>query len=331
MPRAITVCATVIVTLLIVYTAMAVEAPELKVQVTPPFSDRLLPYITYKEAWRGTPARKDDVAVPNILIVYGENEHSDVVAEAGKIGFYLGNWVEDIGFSVEHVKNRSMPSLLVNEKLIPELAPRNVIVVGKNNGLIKKYEIKFEQPSVIYKEAEGRKLLFVGGNTKAGTIKAIRYMADVRLNFKSGAYKTFFNFVKLRGYIEKENRVAALETIESPIGLSACGRNMALAASAMTKAPQRVKRHVKYRNEILYRRLPKAVKEENKTVAANLWHEAMKTCYACHQSAGDIPRLRKFNPPESIHSKHHRVAAKFEFGNGCDTCHFEETRITGYD
>jgi hypothetical protein len=263
--------------------------------------------------------------------VYGENEHSDVVAEAGKIAFYLGNWVEDIGFSVEHVKKKRMPSLLVNENSIRELAPRNLIVVGKNNGLIERYEIKFEQPSVICKEAGGKRLLFVGGKTKSETIEAIQYMADVRLNFKSGAYNTFFSFVKLRGYLERENWVAALETIESPKGLSACGKNMALAAPTMIEAPEKVKRHVEYRNKLLYGRLPEAVREEKKAMAVNLWHEAMKTCCACHQGAGDIPRLRRFKPLESIHSKHQRIAARFEFGDGCAACHYDETRVRGYD
>jgi hypothetical protein len=139
------------------------------------------------------------------------------------------------------------------------------------------------------------------------------------------------DFVKLRWYIEKENRVATLETIERSVGLSACVRNMALAASAMTKVPDKVKVHVKYRNEILYKRPPEALKEEYKAMAVNLWHEAMKTCYACHQGAEDIPQLRKFKPLESIHSKHRIIEDKFEFDNGCDACHFEETRVREYD
>lgn len=331
MRKAMTVYAIVAVTLFMIYTAAAIESPELYVQVIPPFSDRLFPYIAYEKAWEGTPVPRDDVAVPNVLIVYGEDERNDVVAEAGKIAFYLGNWVEDMGFSVGDVKNRSMPSLLVNENSISESASRYLIVVGKNNGLVKEYEIGFERPSVIYKETDERKFLFVSGNSEAETIKALRYMADVRLNFKSGAYKTFLNFVKLRGYIEKENHFAALETIMSPVGLSACGRNMALATPAMTKAPEKIKRHVKSRNEILYRSLPKAVRQGKKVKAVNLWHEAMKTCYACHQGAGDIPQLRKFNPLESIHAKHQRIAARFELSDGCNTCHFQETRIRGYE
>jgi hypothetical protein len=75
----------------------------------------------------------------------------------------------------------------------------------------------------------------------------------------------------------------------------------------------------------------KALREEGKAVAANLWHKAMKTCYACHQGAGSIPRLRKFNPLESIHSKHQRVAEKLGFGKGCGNSHLEETRIREYE
>ncbi len=157
-----------------------------------------------------------------------------------------------------------------------------------------------EGPSVLYKDTDGRRFLFAGGKTEGETVDAIRYLADVRLNFKAGAYKTFFNFVRLRGYLEAENWDAAVETIESPEGLSACGRNMALASSMMSGAPDKVKNHVKHRNRILYSLLPKAVREKKRNRASQLWHDAMKTCYGCHQGQGGIPRLRKFVPSTCV-------------------------------
>jgi hypothetical protein len=320
-----------VVGLIIICPGAAIEKPEIQVAVNPPYSDRLFPYITYQDVWKGTPARRDDVAVPNVLIVYGGTEDIEIVAEAGKLAFYLGNWVSDVGFDVEHFKEERMPSVLCGEDAIPESAPPHHMVVGQNNHLVKQYGIRFEKPSVIHRKSGRAAFLFVGGKTKAETIAAIRYMGDVRLNFKSGAYKTFFSFVRLRGYIEKGNYFAALEIIKSPGGVSACGRNMALAAESISKAPDKVKRHVQHRNALLYKKLPAALEKEERATAIQLWHKAMKTCYACHQGRTDFPRLRKFKPIELIHSKHQRIAERAEFGNACGACHMEETQIRGYE
>jgi hypothetical protein len=324
------VCSLVVV-LGLFFVGEAAEAPTHPVNITPPFADRRFPYVTYEEVWRGTPAKRDDVAIPNILIVYGEHESKDIVAEAGRLAFYLGNWSDDIGFHVEDVLNREMPRLLAPEKEVVRLGIHHVLVVGTKNGLVKAHQIMFEGPAVQFKAEGDTSYLFVGGRDKEETIKAIRYMADVRLNFKSGAYKTFFNFVKLRGYLEGENWDAALEVIESPQGLSACGKNMAIAAKMIMKAPQKIKSHVAHRNQILYGRLPKAVKERDRDQAVGLWQEAMATCYGCHQGVGEIPRLRKFTPLESVHAKHQRVAERFEPLKGCDACHVKVTAIRGYD
>jgi hypothetical protein len=306
-------------------------AGEVSVKVIPPFTDRIFPYIDYREVWRGTPAQRGDVAVPDVLIVYGEGEDTDIVAEAGRMAFYLGNWCDDIGFHVEDVLNQDMPRLIAPEKEMVHLGTKQVIVVGTGNNLVKAHKVTFEGPTVQSMDAGDRKYLFVGGRTGDETIRAIRYMADVRLNFKSGAYKTFFNFVRLRGYLERENRAAALEVIESPQGLSACGKNMAVAAEMIMKAPRKIKSHVAHRNQILYGRLPDAVKKGDRGEALGLWQEAMGTCYGCHQGRGEIPRLRKFKPLGSIHDRHQRVAQQFEALTSCDACHFEETAVRGYD
>ena len=313
--------------------AAAFEPPAipLKVKVEPLFSDRLFPYIEYHRVWQGTPAEREDVAIPAVAVVCGQGEDSRIAVEAGRIAFYLGIWCEDIGFGVKNVMEKGMPPIMVIDSDLPGKGVFNFIVAGTNNTLVSKHGIRFEGPTVLYREAAGRKFLFAGGGTKEESIDAIRYMADVRLNFKAGAYRTFFNFVRLKGYVEGENWDAALETIESPEGLSACGRNMALASPVMAGAPDKVRKHVKHRNRILYDLLPRAVREKDGDRASHLWRDAMKTCYGCHQGAGGIPRLRTFIPMEAVHAKHQRIAERFEPTDGCKACHVSETRVRGYD
>ncbi|SHK56734.1 cellulose biosynthesis cyclic di-GMP-binding regulatory protein BcsB [Thermocrinis minervae] len=303
--------------------------------IDPNFADRLFPYITYSTVWSGTPATLSDVAVPNVLIVYGKKEDPDVVALAGKIAYYLGQWTDDIGFSVEDVKQSRIPELLVNDERLKSLDYKNLIVVGTNNSVVKELGLKFEGPTIKVIQKDGKNIMLVGGKTKEDVIKAGKYLADVRLNFKAGAYKTFFSFVALRGYIEKGEFDAALRLIRSPQGLSACGKNMALAAPMVANWNDDIKAVVKKRNSILYSELPKAIESKDKNKAVELWKEAMFTCYQCHQGI-DIPQLRKFKPLESIHSKHQRIAESFglivKAGNevSCVACHSGKTSIRGY-
>jgi hypothetical protein len=313
--------------------AGAFEPPAIpfNVKVSPVYADRLFPYIEYQRVWQGTPAQRDDVAIPAVAFVCGKKENSRVVSEAGRMAFYLGVWCEDVGFGVKNVMEKGMPSLVVVDADLTKTGVSNFIVAGTNNTLVSRYGIRFEGPSVLYREADGRKFLFAGGKTEEDTINAIRYLADIRLNFKAGAYKTFFNFVRLRGYLEAENWDAALETIESPEGLSACGRNMALASPMMSGAPEKVKTHVKHRNRILYGLLPKAVMEKKGDRATQLWRDAMKKCYGCHQGQGGIPRLRRFVPMKTIHAKHQRISGRFPSTDSCTACHSGETRVRGYD
>jgi hypothetical protein len=311
----------------------AFEPPALplNVKVAPVCADRLFPYIEYQRVWQGTPAERDDVTIPAVAIVCGALEDRRVVAEAGRMAFYLGIWCEDIGFGVKNVMEKGMPPLIIMESDLRKKRASNFIVAGTHNNLVTQHGIRFEGPTVIYREADGGRFLFVGGKTEQETIDAIRYMADVRLNFKAGAYRTFFNFVRLRGYVEAKNWDAAMDTIESPEGLSACGRNMALASPMMAGAPDKVRKHVKHRNRILYDLLPKAVREKDRDRASYLWRDAMKTCYGCHQGVGGIPRLRKFIPMEEVHAKHQRISARFQPTDSCKACHFSETRVRGYD
>jgi len=158
-------------------------------------------------------------------------------------------------------------------------------------------------------------------------VKAGRFLASKVIGFKAGAYRTFFSFVKLRGLIEKGNYDAAISLIEDPSGLSACGKNMSLAAPMMLRFPPEVKRIVKKRNSIMYTKLVEVLKEGKGEEAKRLWREAMKTCYMCHQGLG-IERLRRFIPNPEIHSRHQRIARSF--GLNCTACHRGATEIRGY-
>lgn len=295
--------------------------------IDPPFADRLFPYVRYAQVWTGTPAVIADATVPNTLVVYGTKEDPEIIALAGRIAYYLGQWTEDIGFSVEDVLQSRMPELLVSDRQLQEIAYQNLIVVGVNNRLVKELGLRFDRPTIKLIRKDDKNILIVGGANKEQVLQAGRYLADVRLNFKAGAYKTFFSFVALRGYIERGEFNAAIRLIKSPQGISACGKNMAIAAPMVAQWSDDLKAVVRKRNSILYSELPKALEAKDKERAVNLWKEAMFTCYQCHQGI-EIPQVRKFVPPESIHSKHQKIALSFGFD--CTTCHMGRTQFRGY-
>lgn len=303
--------------------------------IEPNFADRLFPYVSYGEVWTGTPAVIKDATVPNTLIVYGSSEDPEVVAIAGKIAFYLGQWVDDIGFTAEDVKQSRIPPLLVSDGKLKDMAYTNLIVVGTNNSIVKELGLKFDKPTIKVVQKDGKNIMIVGGANKEQVLQAGRYLSDVRLNFKAGAYKTFFSFVALRGYIEKGEFESALRLIKSPQGISACGKNMALAGPMVAQWGDDLKAVVRNRNNILYNELPKALEAKDKERAVELWKSAMVTCYQCHQGIG-VPQVRKFKPLESIHGKHQLIAESFGLlkvvgnQNSCIACHAGQTQIRGY-
>ena len=270
------------------------------VTITPPFADRLFPYVTYREVWQGTPAARPDVAVPNVAIVYGADETPAVVGAAGRVAFFLGTCVEDVGFGVSDVKAGTLPPVLISDAELAAAGSRHLIVVGTRNTITAAQKLTFTGPTVIEREVDGRRALLVAGATDQEVLRAARYLAEVRLNFKSGAYTTFFDFVRLRALIENENWIAAAETIRSPQGLSACGKNMALMLPGMAAAPDKVRGLIQHWNGLLYGKLPSAVEAKNKAEAVAHWKAAMETCYACHQGAGEFPVLRRFVPPDGM-------------------------------
>ncbi|MCS7171573.1 MAG: cellulose biosynthesis cyclic di-GMP-binding regulatory protein BcsB [Aquificaceae bacterium] len=303
--------------------------------IDPPFADRLFPYVKYGEVWTGTPAVVKDATLPNALVVYGLKEDQEIVALAGRIAYYLGQWTEDIGFTAEDVRQSRMPELLVSDQRIKGMDYQNLIVVGTNNDVVRDLGLSFDKPTVKLVQKDGKNILIVGGANKEQIIQAGRYLSDVRLNFKAGAYKTFFSFVALRGHLEKGEFDTALRLVRSPVGLSACGKNMALAGPMVAQWGEELRAVVRHRNNILYNELPKAIEAKDKEKAINLWKEAMFTCYQCHQGI-NVPQVRRFKPTESIHMKHQQIAEGFGLvkvlgaEKSCVACHAGPTSMRGY-
>jgi len=288
------------------------------------------PFVTYREAWTGTPAVSRDVAVPNVVITYGPKESKEIIAEAAQIAYFLGQWTEDMGITPRMVRKGTIPSVILPLSKALKTG-KNLILLGTNNRVVSGLGLKFRGPTLKVVEWEGRKVLIVGGRNATEVKIAARFLANRVVGFKAGAYRTFFSFVKLRGMIEKGDLSSALYLIEDPSGLSACGKNMSLAAPIMLRFPPEVKKVVKRRNRIMYQELPQALREGDRERAIRLWKSAMVTCYQCHQGLG-VERLRKFVPNPEIHSRHQRIAERFGLvRNGdCSACHSGRTEVRGY-
>ncbi len=299
-----------------------------------PAKVKRFPYITYKRAWTGTPAKAKEVAVPAVVIAYGKRESRSVIASASQIAYYLGQWTEDMGITPEMVRKGRLPSIVMPlGRALKTKKP--IILVGVNNALVKELKLSFQKPTLKVVNWKGRDVLIVGGKNRRQVLRAASFLAHRVIGFKAGAYKTFFSFVKLRGLIEHGNFKSAEYLIKDPSGLSACGKNMSLAVPMMAKFPPEVKKVVKKRNRIMYVELLRAVREKDKERAISLWKSAMITCYQCHQGLG-IPRLRKFIPNPEIHSRHQRIAMEFGLVKklkgemNCTACHSGPTEQRGY-
>ena len=319
---------------LVIFLLVAIS-PLLSKPILETFADvKRFPFITYREVWTGTPAQVEEAAVPNVVITYGLKEKKSIVASAVQIAYFLGQWTDDLGINPKMVRKGYTPYIVMPLSKALK-TKKNLIVLGTNNRVVRELGLKFRGPTLKVVEWQGRKVLIVGGRNTKEVLKASRFLANKIVAFKAGAYKTFFSFVKLRGLIEHENYTAALHLIEDPQGLSACGKNMSIAAPMMVKFSPDVKKVVKKRNRIMYVELVKALRDKDKERAVRLWKEAMFTCYQCHQGLG-IKRLRRFIPNPEIHSKHQRIAMSFglvkrtERGFDCSACHTGRTEIRGY-
>ena len=299
-----------------------------------PAEVKRFPFVTYKKVWKGTPAEVEEAAVPNVIITYGPKESRAVVESAAQIAYFLGQWTDDMGINPRMIRKGHTPSIVMP---LPKAlkTKKSLILLGTRNRIVRELGLKFRGPTLKVVEWKGRKVLVVGGRDVREVIKASGFLANRIVAFKAGAYKTFFSFVKIRGLIEKGNFEAALHLIEDPQGLSACGKNMSIAAPMVVKFPPEVKKVVKRRNRILYSELVRALRNKDKDGAVRLWREAMFTCYQCHQGLG-IRRLRRFIPNPQIHSRHQRIAMEFGLvkrtpkGFDCSACHTGRTEVRGY-
>ncbi len=299
-----------------------------------PAEVKRFPFVTYREVWTGTPAQVREAAVPNVVITYGVKESKGVIASAFQIAYYLGQWTDDMGIDPKMVREGNLPSIALP---LPDAlkTERNLILVGTRNGIVRDLGIKFGGPTLKVVRWQGREVLLVGGRDEREVIMAASFLANRVIGFKAGAYKTFFSFVKLRGLIEHGNFEAAIDLVGDPQGLSACGKNMSLAAPMILSFPPEVKKVVEKRNRIMYVDLVEALKEKDKERAVELWKSAMVTCYQCHQGI-EIKRLREFVPNPEVHSRHQRIAMEFGLVKNvggrldCTACHSGVTEQRGY-
>ena len=299
-----------------------------------PAEVKRFPFVTYKKVWTGTPAEVEEAAVPDVVITYGVREKRAVVESAAQIAYFLGQWTDDMGITPRMIRKGYTPSIVMP---LPRAlkTKKNLILLGTNNRIVRELGLRFKGPTLKVVEWKDRKVLIVGGRDTKEVLKASSFLANRIVAFKAGAYRTFFSFVKLRGMIERGNFAAALQLIKDPQGLSACGKNMSIAAPMVARFPPEVKKVVKKRNRILYSELVRTLKAGDRDGAVRLWKEAMFTCYQCHQGLG-IRRLRRFIPNPQIHSRHQRIAMEFGLikrtpkGFDCSACHAGRTEVRGY-
>ena len=284
------------------------------------------PFIRYQKVWQKTPAETEDVAVPNVYIVVGD-EDPKVLEAISRISFFLGQWTDALGINPEMVTKNEIPRIVIRDYEYDRYSDKNLIVIGEKNSIARRLNLKCKKACLKVKTVGRRALLFAGGGDDDEIIKAIRILSDKILAFKVGAYRTFFSWVKLRGLIEHKETTSALELLQSPTGVHACGRNMSLAAPMIKRFPKKVKEIIQRRNRIMYKELPDALADRDIKRAKRLWMEATTTCFMCHKGIG-IKRLRTYSPNPIIHSKHQRIARKF--GLSCKDCHKGITSYTGY-
>ena len=290
-----------------------------QINIEPKFADRLFPYIKYGEAYRGTPFHSYKVAIPNVKILVSPDESPYIVLSTYKIAYFLGQWTKDFGSSGKQYMEKRFPNLVIFDRNTDY--DGNLIVIGTKNNLFRKFIKKNASKPTIKVVKEGdRQIMFIYG-PEDGILKAVDYISFVRLNFKVGAYEGFFNFVRLRGMIEKGYYDAALELIESPDYIKRCFKNLVIAGPMMKKMPEDFVKMAKKRNNLIFKELPPALKQGDKEKAIAIWEEAMTTCYYCHQEK----KYRKYNPLPSIHLHHNDIA--LYYFNNCTVCHKGYTSI----
>ncbi len=291
-------------------------------------ADRTFQFTRIEPVFSGTPL-KTDALVPNVLVVAGRQEKPELLLQAAQIAYMLGQWTEDPGSSLEKVKqNVNLAPIKFDDQVSDtELKNFNLIVLGTQNRFFNQLKQTFNRTGSFVQvqsdfPVEGRQTLFLSD------LKAAKYLANKRLFFKAGAYKSFFAFVKARVFIEKNNLAAALAVLEDPSGIHGCGKPVILALSQKEHLPKQMLQVAQKRNQLVFKELKQALQQNDLSRAKAVWQQTMETCYACHQGQDGVPRFRKFVPNEAEHSYHQKIAERSAVS--CQTCHEGKTQVVGY-
>lgn len=317
-----------IIFLILVSLPFIVKAQQTITIFPQPLADRTFQYVKVDSAFSGIPLRSEAL-LPNVVVVVGREESPELILQAGQIAFMLGQWVDDAGTSLKKMKqNVDLAPILFDDQINKvDVSSQNFIVLGKKNQLFKRLAERVQITNgdiqiINDYPATGSNAMFVLD------LKGARYLANKRLFFKAGAYKSFFAFVKMRLFIEKKNLAAALFTLDEPEGVRGCAKPVLLALSQKDQLPKSMLAIAQKRNRIVFKDLKLALKEQSYVKAKLYWHQAMETCYTCHQGTEGLLPFRKFKPNPDVHS-YHKLLAK-RAGITCQTCHYGKTKIVGY-
>ena len=271
-----------------------------------------------------------EAVVPNALFVIGAEESADLFLQTAGMAYMIGQWTQDPGTSVQKIQqNDNLAPVVLDKDLSEEdIKGFNIVLVGKKNILYEKLKDRLTGDGSfieVVKDGftQGRDVLFLSDK------KAAFYLANKRLYFKSGAYKGFFNFVKIRLLIGKDNFDEALLSLDNPEGVRGCGKPVILAIGHKENLAPEMLAVAQKRNKIVFKDLRQELVARNKAKAIEVWGSAMETCYACHQGHGSVEKYRKYTPNKGEHSYHQVIVKKLGFE--CNTCHSGKTLQVGYD
>jgi hypothetical protein len=307
----------------------ALSEPELELQILPtPTADRTFQFVKPGKSFMGTPLEVESLT-PHALLVIGRKEASGMAVQAATMAFMVGQWTQEPGTSLEMVKIRQNlgPVWLDTDLTEDQIARHNLVLLGKNNELYPQLAARLQGEGSFIEVVENalapdRDLMFVSD------ARAAFYLANKRLYFKSGAYKSFYSFAKMRALIESENFAAALHSLDDPEAIRGCGKPVILAIGHKENIPPEMMKVAAERNKLVFQDLRQSLEAGAKEAAIATWQAAMEKCYACHQGQDGVQRWRMFVPNQAEHEHHSTVAAQFDLD--CDTCHKGKTTRIGY-
>lgn len=317
-------------------TTIAQAAVSPAVQIGPtPLADRRFPYVQEGVAFEGTFLRNAQTRLSAPVLSYPAGE-AEWAARLGDVAFALGQLSEAPAEAGPGRPEHFRPLVVADSQLSPAtLRAQPVIWAGPRDRLPAALRAKLHAEVLAAGPAvwvvpgglhPAQPTMVLTGPNRAAVEQAIGYLAHEGLYRKSGAYDGLFSFVRLRGYLEHENYLAAIQLLDDPRGVAGCAKPVDLARRKPPMPPA-AQAMAARRNELVFKELRAALQAQDKAAAVTTWKAAMGTCFACHQGAG-IPQVRKFKPLEYPHRAHQAIAAKA--GLTCAACHEGPTAIRGY-